>query len=247
MRGLLAALRFLTVLPLPGKVGTSAAELAGSAPWFPVVGLLIGAAAAGFAEGVYLGAPPLVAAVLVVIALGAVSKGLHLDGLADSADGLLSSRNRERMLEIMKDSHLGTMGVLALLAVLGLKVAALASLPPERVWVAALLMPVAGRSTMTMLMGLLPYARPEGGLGGLFPLGRSPWLALGALGALLVVGGAVGREMGLAVAVVAAALALLFGARVQRALGGMTGDTLGATCELGELAAVLTVALWPVG
>ncbi len=244
MRGLATALRFLTVLPLPGRLGASAEELAGSVFWFPVVGVLIGLGSGGLAWVAFRFAPPAVAAVVVVIALAAVSKGLHLDGLADAADGLLSSRSRERMLEIMKDSHVGVMGVLALLAVLGLKVTALASLGAEWAWVAALLMPVAGRGAMTMLMGTLPYARPEGGLGALFALGKDPVVAGWALVVLLGVGLVAGREMGLMAGGLTAGVAAVFGWHVRRVLGGMTGDTLGAVCELGEVVPVVTMAIW---
>ena len=244
MRGLAAALRFLTVLPLPGRLGASGEELAGSVPWFPVVGVFIGLGAAGVAWLAFRFAPPAVAAVLVVIALAAVSKGLHLDGLADAADGLLSSRTRERMLEIMKDSRIGVMGVLALLAVLGLKVTALASLEPGQAWAAALLMPVAGRCAMTMLMGVLPYARPEGGLGALFALGKNPAPAIWALLVMMGVGLAVGHGMGLVAMGMAAGVAAVFGWQVRRVLGGMTGDTLGAVCEIAEMVPVVAMAMW---
>jgi adenosylcobinamide-GDP ribazoletransferase len=243
VRGLAAAVRFLTVLPLPGRLGTEARDLAAAALWFPVVGALIGAACAGWAWVAYRLAPAPLAAVLVTVGLLAVSKGLHLDGLADTADALLSSRTRERMLEIMKDSHVGVMGVATVVLVLALKITALGSLPPERAVRAAFLMPIAGRCAMLMLMGVLPYARPEGGLGGFFGMGRRPLLALWGVVALAAAGALVGRETGLAAAGVTVLLAALLSWELRRVLGGATGDTVGASCELAE---VIPALVWAV-
>ena len=162
MKPLFAAIRFLTILPIPGDWGTAEEDLARSVPWFPVIGLLLGAIAAAAAWGLSFVAPPMVTAAVVVVLLLSFSGCLHADGLADSADGMLSSRPRERILEIMKDSHTGAMGVIAIACVLLLKFAALASLPAERLWPAVLLMPLAGRCAIVVQMSLLPYARPDG-------------------------------------------------------------------------------------
>jgi adenosylcobinamide-GDP ribazoletransferase len=243
VRGLAAALRFLTVLPVPGKLGAEGRDLAAAPVWFPVVGVLIGAVSAGWAWLAYRLAPGPVAAVLVVGGLLAISKGLHLDGLADTADALLSSRTRERMLEIMKDSHVGVMGVGAVVLVLALKITALGALPPERAVLAAFLMPVAGRCAMLMLMGALPYARPEGGLGGFFGMGRRPLLAVWGVVALVGVGVIVGREAGLAAAGGTVLLAALLIWDLRRVLGGATGDTVGASCELAEVIPALVLAV----
>jgi len=94
MKRLVAAIRFLTILPLPGRWGTEEADLAGSVVFFPIVGLLIGAVVAALAFGLVHILPPAVVSVLIVIALAAVSGGLHLDGLSDTADGFLSARWR---------------------------------------------------------------------------------------------------------------------------------------------------------
>ena len=183
MKQLLAALRFLTIVPIPGGWGTAEADLAGSVGWFPVVGLLLGGVAAAVAWGLSLAAPPLVGAAVVVIVLLSFSGCLHLDGLSDTADGFSSSRSRQRILEIMKDSHIGAMGVIAVVCVLMLKFAALASLPVARLWPAALLMPLAGRCALVLHMALLPCARPEG-LGSIFYRRRPRWAAVWAVAVL---------------------------------------------------------------
>jgi adenosylcobinamide-GDP ribazoletransferase len=140
----MAALRFLTVIPLPGKIGTSEEELAHAVPFFPIVGLLLGCMAVPVAKIVFILLPPLPAALLTVLLLLGFSGGLHLDGLADTADGFFSARSTERMLEIMKDSSIGTMGAIALILVLLLKTACLASLN-DHILSAVFLMPLAGR------------------------------------------------------------------------------------------------------
>jgi hypothetical protein len=112
-----AALRFLTVLPVPGCWCGGEEALKRSVPFFAVVGLCIGGLAAGMDAAFIRILPPLPVAVLVVIFLMAASGGLHVDGLADTADGFFSSRSRERMLEIMQDSRTGPMGTAAVACV----------------------------------------------------------------------------------------------------------------------------------
>jgi adenosylcobinamide-GDP ribazoletransferase len=236
-----AALRFLTILPLPGRFGTAEKDLAHAAPFFPLIGLLLGCIAAPAAKLLFILLPPLPAAALTTLLLLAFSGGLHLDGLADTADGFFSARTRERMLEIMKDSSIGAMGAIALLLVLLLKTACIASLH-EQMLPAVLLMPLAGRTAILLLMALLPYPR-EQGLGRLFALyfhssaGRTAALAgllLCALAAHVFAG-----TQGLTAVAVMLLLLLCFAALCQRKIGGATGDALGAACELAETALVL--------
>src|ERR1035437_10025831 len=162
MRRFLAAIRFLTVLPVAGTLGTRPEDLAGSVPFFPLVGLLRGAAAGLVAWALAAVVSPMLAAAGLVVVMLAFSGGLHMDGLSDSADGMLSSRPRERILEIMKDSHIGAMGVIATVCVLMVKFAALASIGGRNLWVVAAFMPLAGRCAILVNMAILPYARPEG-------------------------------------------------------------------------------------
>ncbi len=239
MHSLVAALRFLTILPLPGRMGTDSGHLAAAVPFFPLVGLMIGLACVVPAWLLHLFLPPAVAAVLVTTLLFVVSGGLHLDGLADTADGLFSARSRDRMLAIMRDSRIGAMGVIALTIHLLLKVSALASLDPDRLLSATLLMPVAGRCAILFMMALLPYARPEGGLGTLFYTRRSRMVGVWGIFffsgcAVLAAGG-----RGLAVAGSTLFLLALFALFLNKRLGGATGDTLGAACELAELGVAL--------
>lgn len=242
MRRFPAAIRFLTILPLPGKSDNAPEVIAASAGFFPIVGLLIGGAMAGLAIGLWSLFPPQVASVLLVTAMLAVSGGFHLDGLSDTADGFLSSRPRDRILEIMKDSHVGAMGVIAILCVLLLKITALATLPGSVVWKAALLMPVAGRCALVVGINALPSARSDGGLGKMFCENRSILQTLWAMAVLLAAGWMISKWTGLIAAAASLIVIALFFAQCYRKIGGSTGDTLGASCELAETSVALALA-----
>lgn len=241
MRRFFAALGFLTVLPVPAGWGGGERELSRCAPFFPVVGLLIGAVAAGWVWGLGRALPAWPASVLTVIALIGVSRGLHMDGLSDTADGFLSSRSRERILEIMRDSHVGAMGVMAIVCAILLKAAALASLSEAVRWRAALLTPVAGRCALVVSMAALPYARGTEGLGALFYRGRSRIDGVWAVLFLGLVGWAAAGAAGLAASALSVALTLLFALYTYRKIGGATGDSLGAACELAEIVPALAL------
>jgi adenosylcobinamide-GDP ribazoletransferase len=245
MKPLFAALRFLTIVPVPGGWGTAEEDLARSVPWFPIIGLLLGAAAAGLAWVLSWAAPPMVAAAVLVVVLLSFSGCLHLDGLADAADGFLSSRPRERILEIMKDSHIGAMGVIAIVCLVLLKFASLASLPAGTLWPTVLLMPLAGRSAIVVHMALLPYARSSG-LGAIFYRRRPLWAAAWAVGVLATVGFCMLGWRGLVVWAVCMAATAALSAYSYRKIGGATGDTCGAICEIMEALPAIALALGPL-
>jgi adenosylcobinamide-GDP ribazoletransferase len=243
MKRLLAAMRFLTILPLPGTCGTRETDLARSVPFFPIVGVLLGGFAALMAWAASLVAPSILAGAAVVVLLLTFSGGLHLDGLSDTADGLLSSRPRQQALEIMKDSHAGAMGVMAIVCVLLLKFASLASVRQEWFWRAACLMPLAGRCTIVIHMALLPYVRP-GGLGSVFSTDRRYLAAVEASVVLLAACWVVLGAAGWVVAGTCFAVALGLAAYFRHRIGGATGDTFGAACEIVEVVPAFTLALW---
>ena len=234
------ALRFLTVIPVSWRADRDGQLFGLCIYHFPLIGLLIGCGGALVASIACLLLPTAVAAFTVLFYLSAISGFLHLDGLADSGDGLLCARPREQSLAIMKDSRTGAMGVVILVFVLIGKFAALSTLPPEMLFSAALYLPLAGRCAIVVTMAYQPYARPEGGLGGLFYSSRSRYAALLGLGILLavtVLHGGIGTT--LAVLMTVLVTVFWFSAFCRKRLGGVTGDTLGAVCELTELSVAI--------
>jgi len=244
MKAFFTAIQFLTVIPLPRAFAGDVEDLEKSVPFFPVVGLLIGMMAAILVFFLVAILPPLPACAMIVIFLISVSGGLHMDGLADTADGFFSARPRERILEIMKDSRIGVMGVIAVVCAIMLKVSLLVSLPPSSRTDIIFLMPLAGRCALVVMMTALPYVRGEGGLATLFVKSRSRIHALWAALFLIVVAGLTAKWMGLAAAIATLAATALFAWYCFRKIGGYTGDTLGAVCEIAEIIPVLIAVAW---
>jgi adenosylcobinamide-GDP ribazoletransferase len=240
----IAAVRFLTIIPLPGHLGCDEEALAGSLIFFPFVGVGIGLVQAIVGWLLWPVLPALPAAAVMVFLSLAISGGFHLDGLADTADGLFSARPREQILEIMRDSRIGSMGVVALIMALLMKTAALASLPQAEAASALFLMPIAGRCLMVLMMALLPYVRgPEGRAALFYEQAREQKKIVYITGAVLYSGCwyAAGGS-GLAAGAVALVVMLGFAALCRAKIHGATGDTLGATCELSEAVVALVLA-----
>jgi len=240
LRGLAAAVSFLTRVPVGRWVDLDAADVARGGMLFPVVGAGIGTLVGGIAEsaGSSLTAP--VAAVLGIAAGTALTGVLHLDALADTADAL-TAPTRERALEIMRDHSVGSYGATALVLDLGAKVAALSALVSRHDALrAAVCAAAAARAVPVVLSLALPYARPAAGLGRV--LGGTGWPRAGVAVAAAV-GVCVLLHAALLLAVVAG-VGLLSGLAARRWLGGVTGDVLGAASELAETGAlVAAVAL----
>ncbi len=230
----IAAFRFLTIFPFPGTFGSDLEDLKGALPYVPVVGIFLGLLAGAVAWFTWQYLPPSVAAVILTFTLLSFSGALHLDGLADSADGFFSARDRSRMLEIMRDSSIGVMGVVAVVMLLLLKVSLLSSLKHDDALRAALLMPVAGRAAIVMMIFLLPYVRREGGLGSPFYAAKKGLSLLVALGLMLAAGFAAAGMRGGAAGIAVLLLVFIFSRLCHKKIGGATGDTLGASSELAE-------------
>ncbi|MBW6519791.1 MAG: adenosylcobinamide-GDP ribazoletransferase [Desulfoarculaceae bacterium] len=246
----LAALRFLTIVPLTWRCEQDGRFFAASLVWFPVIGLLIGLTGAVLISCLMPFFPPPVVAMAAIVLLAAASGCLHLDGLADSGDGLLSARPRERILEIMRDSHTGAMGVIALVLVILGKFAALSSLATlgAPILIATLIvMPLAGRCAIVLTMACLPYAREGEGLGRLFYSPSSRWAALWALVLLTAVLAWGGWRLVLPVLAAVALTVFLFSLWCRNKIGGATGDTLGAVCELTEMMVAVAMTFGTLG
>jgi adenosylcobinamide-GDP ribazoletransferase len=254
------ALSLFTVIPAGGAAELGEGDAAAAVLWLPAIGVLLGgigaglmlAVAAGGASGASGASGPrrLLGAVLAVALLGLLSGGLHLDGLADTADGLGSRRPAQQALDIMRRSDVGPMGVAALVFVLLIQVAALGAVPRVSLAAAALVLAaVTGRVAVVLATGY-PAARP-GGFGALVAgqtTAGGRVLTVAVFGCAVAAAGFAAGGWGLAARGVAAALAgLLAGGLVQlvawRRLGGMTGDVFGAIVEVSTTAVLVACAL----
>ncbi len=248
------ALSLFTVIPAGGGAELGEGDAAAAVLWMPAVGLLLGGIGAGAILGVGAGGASgprrLLGAALAVALLALLTGGLHLDGLADTADGLGSRRPAPQALDIMHRSDVGPMGVAALVLVLLIQVAALAAIPRTSLAAAALVLAaVTGRVAVVLATGS-PAARP-GGFGALVAgqtTARDRVLSVALLGGAVLAAGLAAGGWAFAARGLAAALAgLLAGALLQqfawRRLGGMTGDVFGAIVEVSTTAVLLACAL----
>jgi adenosylcobinamide-GDP ribazoletransferase len=247
LSGPLESAALLTVFRMPGR---AAASTRGVLPWAPLVGLVLGGIATGVAV---LGArwiSPLAGAVLGVAVLAVLSRGLHLDGLADTADGLGPLRGRERALQVMRRSDIGPFGVVTLVLTLLLQISCLSALlATSQGWPALWLAAAVARLAMART-GLPAVAVADGSsLGALVANTVSvPWFTgWGAVLLALLVAATAGdlEHAGrLAIAAVAGLLAAeLLHRRARARLGGVTGDVMGAMGETATAATLLVAAV----
>jgi adenosylcobinamide-GDP ribazoletransferase len=239
------AVQFLTRLPVPRDLPFSEARLTEATKFFPLVGLMIGLIGAGVLWAASLVFPLPVAVLLSTVATIAATGAFHEDGLADAADGLGGGLTRERAMEIMRDSRIGTYGAVTLGLTLALKVAALASLPPMVALPLIALGHGISRYAPVAVVFCATYARDEGAKF-VAPTISAGGHALAAVTAALLVAALVWAIGPAALVGVVGGVILALGmARIYlRKLGGFTGDCLGATQQMAELGLILGVLAW---
>lgn len=234
------AFSFLTILPVIDRRPASDETVAASFAWFPIVGFLVGVALIGEDRLLAYVFPQVIRSVLIIISLTIITGAVHLDGLADTADALGAGRDRERALDIMRDSRVGTFGASAIFFDLALKILALSTLAGHRRYVALIAAPMLARWAMLLVTRGLPYLRESGAgstlLSGESTLGpRAAVVAAFTLAVILALG---------ALRPTAVAIVIVFAMRsfYQRWLGGVTGDLIGACGELAEIAVLVAIA-----
>lgn len=243
MRLLLLALQFLTAIPVKIRI-IKEGDFAKSLVYFPLVGLILGAILACANNlMIILSFNEFVLSVISVVLLIIFTAGLHLDGLADTSDALLSGKPKEKMLEIMRDSHIGVMGVLGLICIILLKISFIYSISAPLKASALILMCVISRWCMVFTIFLFPCARQEG-KAKLFIEGRTIKIIIlsfiGALACIVVAGGV--KSLFLFAA--AAACTYLIAKSINNKISGITGDSLGAINELAEVIVLLLICVF---
>ena len=247
MRSFLAAMRFLTILPLLGAHHLRDEDWGRATAWYPAAGLVLGLILAGLDYCLRWLWPMPVSAVLLLAAWVGLTGALHLDGFVDCCDALLAPVSRERRLEILRDVHVGAFGVTGAVLLLLVKYAALVTLPDSARLPALILVPVLARWAMAGTLLVYPYARSGQGLGRRAKTGAGRWQLLMATATALLVSALAGW-LGLGwVAWLLLGLvflcALLLAQWLRSRLGGLTGDTYGAICEVAEIVGLLAPIL----
>jgi len=237
----LLALQFLTRIPVPLRCAVTERQLARSMAYYPLVGLLLGGAAVLLHLLVARFAAAPVADLAAVTLLVLLTGNMHLDGLMDTADGIWSGRPREQMLEIMRDSRVGSHAVAAGILVLLAKIILLGQISPAARTAALLLFPVLGRWSIVYAATIHPYARSHGL--GRFTASLGKWQLLFASAVTLALSYYLLQTAGLILCGAVLLGAVLLAAYLARRVGGMTGDLLGAVNELMEVLALIVLLL----
>ena len=240
------AASFVTILPVASSKPAGDGAIARATWALPVAGLLVGLAGAFvYKVASRLGLTPNLAALLALAATALVTGALHEDGLADTADGLGGGRTRERKLEIMRDSRIGSYGVCALILSFGLRWSALAAIGnPWAVMLALVSAHAASRAGLPAFMSLVAPARADGlSARAGSPPGRSVAIAFG-LGTL-VLALALGPAKALVGLILLSLAGLILARSAIRQIGGQTGDILGAFEQTGEILILLVAAAFP--
>lgn len=246
----LAALQFLTIIPLPWRRQVSPEDLARSTGYFPVVGLIIGLLLAGlnWLLGWFL--PMAVVNVLLIVFLAVISGALHLDGLADTCDGIAGGKTPEERWQVMRDSRVGSFGIVGVCCLLLVKYVSLNNVPQSLVMTSLVLMPVISRWAMVYAISVYPYAKPSG-LGKVFKQGASWQMFAIATVITLVVAIGLARLAnvtyfylaGLAIIPGIWVIVVIMATYLKRKFSGLTGDTYGAINEVAEVGVLLLVCL----
>jgi adenosylcobinamide-GDP ribazoletransferase len=239
--GFLTALRFLTIIPLPGgKI--SPREVGRSLAYFPAVGAIIGLILLGLNWVLGLILPQALVNILLVVSLAIVSGGLHLDGFVDTCDGMVGHKTVRQRWRVMKDSRAGAFGIIGVCLLLLVKYVSLNSVPAHWLVLTLLLMPALSRWAMVYAVFAYPYAKPSG-LGKAFKQEASLSVFLVAtviaLAIAVIPAQLAGLVIMLGVWIIVTAIAFYFKGR----FGGLTGDAYGAINEIAEVLVLILVCL----
>jgi adenosylcobinamide-GDP ribazoletransferase len=241
----IAAIQFLTSIPLSVKRELSPAQLGRATAWFPAVGIIIGSIVAGLNWLLSFILPDQVTNILLIVALVIITGAMHLDGFADTCDGLAGHKPVEERWRVMHDSRTGAFGVVGIALLLLVKYVSLNSVPPRLMTATLLFMPMVSRWAMVYAIFTFPYARPDGLGKGYKAATRWPqfaiatFIAFAAAAALFPLFSFTGFLMIFGIGVIATLLSQYF----THKFAGLTGDTYGAINEIAETTALILVII----
>ncbi len=242
MSGFLATVQFLTTIPVPGRHDFSPEKLGRSAGYFPVIGVIIGFILAGLSWLFGLFLPSGVTSALLITFMVIASGGLHLDGFADTCDGIGGQKPVEDRWRAMSDSRTGSYGVIGVVLLLLVKYAALNSVPASSLLITLVMMPMLSRWAMVYSVFIYKYAKPTG-LGKAFKestgwLGLTVATVITAVMAILIA-----QLIGLAIMIVVWIVTMVAAAYFKGKFSGLTGDNYGAINEITEVSVLLFISL----
>jgi adenosylcobinamide-GDP ribazoletransferase len=236
----LAALQFLTIISIPWRRDAQKAQLGRCAGYFPLVGLVIGLILAGLSWTLRFLLPSGISNALLLVVLVVLTGALHLDGLADTCDGLAGHRTAEDRRRIMCDSRLGGFGVIGVVLILLVKYVSLNSIPGGVILASLVLMPVVSRWAMTGTILAYPYARPSG-LGKVFKEGAA-WSGFVLATVVTIAVAALAMKLvGLVILAIVSIITIVLAACLKKTFAGLTGDNYGAINEISEASVLILV------
>jgi len=238
----LTALNFLTIIPVSWRRDVSPEELGRSLGYFPLVGIVIGLILAGLDWTLDWILPSAVVNVLLIVSLAVISGALHLDGFADTCDGIAGHKTVEARWQVMHDSRVGGFGIVGVCLLLLVKYVSLNSVPEPLLMATLIIMPVVSRWAMVYAIFAYPYARPSG-LGKVFKQEAS-WLRF-TMATLIALAVAIvlARLAGLIIMAGIWVMVVLMAAYLKRKFSGLTGDTYGAINEVSEVCVLILVLI----
>lgn len=247
MKRLILAITFLTRLPIPIPKNITDRDMGSSTPFFPLVGIIIGFMLVGVDRLFSIIFPPIVVNAIIFVSLIIITGGLHLDGLMDTCDGIFSGKDRERILEIMRDSRVGAFGVLGAIVIVVLKLSLLNVLPEGNRYNALLIFPMLARWAMVLGVTMFPYARKTPGLGVSFTDYAKKSYIIWSILPVFIVSIPLLSWLSFPIIIFMGFVAWLLGKWFSNKIGGLTGDTYGAICEITEVFALMIMCLLYTG
>jgi len=241
MKRFAISLQFLTIIPLYRDLKVTEEDLGKSMLYFPLVGLLIGGCLVCSNEILSFILPPIVVDGLLVALLVLITGSIHLDGLVDTIDGIIGGKDKIEKLQIMKDEKVGAMGVVGVFLVLMLKYVALTSVPSAIKYQSLLLMPMIGRWSQVIVAYFSDYAGLEEGLGLPFTAYVTFFIFIFTTIISLLVAFCLLFFKGVFIVGLIGLFCFITSQLFNRSLGGVTGDILGATSEIAEVAVLIMI------
>lgn len=238
LKGFLQALEFLSVLHF--SKNTDNQGLQSSARYFPLIGGFLGLILIALNNLLFKLFPEPLLSLILVTTLFILTGGLHLDGLADSCDAIFSGKDKPGMLEIMHDSHKGTFGIIGIVTIILFKLSLLTLMPTGFKNLGLFLMTVLSRYSMSLSIAGFPYARSFGKAKVFFNAGRLKMFLLSTLFTLILLGLTL-KWVSVLILPLVIIFTLSINAGIKKIIGGLTGDTIGAVCELNEVVVLISL------